>query len=77
MNFKEGIVYMQPKKQIRELGHRGRVVLPIEMRELLRLKSGSSLELWVDQNMIILKKQLPSCIFCGISVDLTSIRQVR
>lgn len=41
---------------IRRLDELGRVVLPKELRNVLRIKSGDSLEIFVDDEDIILKK---------------------
>ncbi len=50
----------------------GRIVLPIELRKTLNIAERDSLEIYVDQSNIILKKYEPGCIFCG-SVDGLSL----
>lgn len=50
---------------IRELDSLGRIVLPIELRRVLDIEVSDSLEIFVDQEMIILRKYAPGCIFCG------------
>ena len=50
---------------IRGLDKMGRVVLPRELRDTLDIKNKDSLEFYVDDNTIILKKYNPDCAFCG------------
>lgn len=64
---------MKSLRKIRKMGQAGRVVLPLEIRESLRIGEGSTLELWVDKDMIILNKQLPNCIFCGNNEGLKNV----
>lgn len=54
----------------RQLDNLGRIVLPIELRRSLDIEVSDSLEIFVDQDMLILRKYAPGCIFCGqISMD--------
>lgn len=50
---------------VRDMDPLGRVVLPIELRGRLGIKSGDSLEIFVDKDCIIFKKYAPGCVFCG------------
>lgn len=51
---------------VRKVDSVGRFVLPAELREVFGIKeSGGALELFVDNDTIILKKYEPACIFCG------------
>lgn len=51
---------------VRNVDSVGRLVLPSELREIFGIKeSGGALELYVDDDAIILKKYEPKCIFCG------------
>ena len=43
----------------------GRVVIPIELRRTLDIKEEDSLEIYVEDDRIILKKYAPGCLFCG------------
>lgn len=49
----------------RQLDTLGRIVLPIELRRSLNIEISDSLEIFVDQEMIILRKYSPGCFFCG------------
>ena len=48
----------------------GRIVLPIEIRNAMDIKSKDSLEIFVDDDKIVLKKYQPACIFCGNASDV-------
>lgn len=50
---------------VRRIDELGRIVLPIELRRTLDIDIKDSLEIYVDNNSIILKKYAPACIFCG------------
>lgn len=55
---------------IRNLDILGRVVLPIELRKNLGIKILDPLEIFVEDDMIILKKYHSFCIFCDSYNDL-------
>ncbi len=55
---------------VRKLDELGRVVIPIELRRTLDIKVKDPLEIFVDDDKIILKKFSPSCVFCGESKDI-------
>lgn len=50
---------------VRKIDDLGRIVLPIELRRTLGISDRDSLEIFVDNNNIVLKKYEPACIFCG------------
>lgn len=52
---------------VRKTDSLGRIVLPKELRETLKIQDNSPLEIFVDEDSIILKKYRPagSCDFCG------------
>ena len=49
---------------VRRVDELGRIVLPIELRRILDIDKDTSLEVYVDEDRIILKKYQPSCVFC-------------
>ena len=51
----------------------GRVVIPVELRRTLNIKTDDSLEVFVDGDYIMLKKYEPACIFCGNAKDVENI----
>jgi len=50
---------------VRKVDELGRVVIPIELRRTLGIAEKDALEIYVDNEKIILKKYEPACIFCG------------
>lgn len=50
---------------VRKVDELGRVVLPIELRRTLSIAEKDPLEIYVDEDMIVLKKYESSCVFCG------------
>lgn len=50
---------------VRKLDGLGRIVLPVEIRRTLDISERDELELFLDDDSIVLRKYEPSCIFCG------------
>lgn len=49
----------------------GRFVIPMELRKLLNIVDAQdALEIFVDEDKIILKKYAPSCFLCSSTEDL-------
>ncbi|NMA92149.1 MAG: AbrB/MazE/SpoVT family DNA-binding domain-containing protein [Firmicutes bacterium] len=55
---------------VRKVDELGRVVIPIELRRNLGINVRDALEIYVDEEKIILKKYEPACIFCGNANDI-------
>lgn len=55
---------------VRKVDELGRVVIPIELRRTLGIDLKDALEIYVDEEKIILKKYEPACIFCGSAKDV-------
>lgn len=55
---------------VRNLDNLGRVTLPIELRRNLNLDIKDPVEIFVDEDCIVLKKYEPSDIFTGAKKDL-------
>lgn len=55
---------------VRKLDELGRVTLPIELRRSFNVNERDPLEIFVDDDKIILKKYTPSDIFTGEMEDL-------
>ena len=54
----------------RKIDELGRIVLPIELRRAFDIDYKDSLEIFTDNDCIILKKYNPSCIFCQSTEDI-------
>ena len=50
---------------VRKLDELGRIVLPKEIRNNFDINAQDALEIFVENECIILKKYQPSCVFCG------------
>lgn len=59
---------------VRKLDGLGRIVLPVEIRRTLDISERDELELFLDDDSIVLRKYEPSCIFCGAGIKLISFR---
>ncbi|HLT57996.1 MAG TPA: AbrB/MazE/SpoVT family DNA-binding domain-containing protein [Limnochordales bacterium] len=59
---------------VRKVDELGRVVIPIELRRTLQIEQKDALEIYVDGEMIILKKYQPACIFCGNASNIRHFR---
>lgn len=59
---------------VRKLDDLGRIVLPIELRRTLEIEEKDPLEIFIEDNMIVLKKYQPACIFCGNAKDVFTYR---
>ena len=55
---------------VRKIDELGRIVLPIEIRNTMDIASRDPIEIFVDDDKIVLKKYEPSCVFCGNADDV-------
>lgn len=55
---------------IRKVDELGRFTLPMELRRKLNIEVGDPLEVFVDEDSIILRKYVASDIFTGATEDL-------
>jgi AbrB family transcriptional regulator, transcriptional pleiotropic regulator of transition state genes len=55
---------------VRKVDELGRVVIPIELRRTLGIKEKDALEIYVDDDRIILKKYMPN-MTCAITGDVS------
>ena len=60
---------------IRKVDDLGRIVLPIELRRTLDIAERDELEIFMENDRIILQKFEPACIFCGSAKALVSYRR--
>ena len=61
---------MKDTRVIRKVDELGRFTLPMELRRKLNIEVGDPLEVFVDDESIILKKYVASDIFTGDTEDL-------
>lgn len=55
---------------VRKVDELGRIVIPKELRRKFGIDSKDGLEIYVEEDKIILKKYEPSCIFCQNSDNI-------
>jgi transcriptional pleiotropic regulator of transition state genes len=58
---------------VRKVDQLGRIVFPIELRRTLGLEEGTPLEIFTEDEKIILRKYAPGCHICGNTKDLTRV----
>jgi transcriptional pleiotropic regulator of transition state genes len=58
---------------VRKVDELGRIVIPMELRRTFGIEKEDPLEIFVDEDMIILKKYEPACIFCGSAEDILKV----
>lgn len=57
---------------LRKVDDLGRIVIPMELRNKLKIGEKDNLEVFVDGSSIILKKKSYACEFCGSDKELIS-----
>lgn len=62
---------------VRKVDSLGRIVLPIELRKNFGINIKDPLEIYVEEDAIILKKYSPQCVLCGSSDYLIVYRGKR
>lgn len=59
---------------VRQLDTLGRIVLPIELRRTMDIGVKDMVEIFVENDQIILKKYHPCCVFCGDARDVMTFK---
>ncbi len=59
---------------VRKVDELGRIVLPIELRRTLDIEERDALEIYVEDDSIILRKYQQSCVFCDSTRDLINFK---
>lgn len=59
---------------VRKVDELGRIVLPIELRHTLDIEPKDALEIYVEDNTILLRKYQPACIFCDDARSVISFK---
>lgn len=58
----------------RKIDELGRIVLPIELRRTLEIGEKDPIEIYVEEDRIILKKFKQSCAFCGSNENIIEFK---
>lgn len=61
---------MKPIGVVRKVDELGRITLPINIRQSMEIASGDAIEIFADDNRIVLQKYHPACIFCDNANDV-------
>ena len=59
---------------IRNIDELGRIVVPKEIRKKLGIENTDPVEIYVEDEKIILKKYQPACHFCGSVDNITEFK---
>ncbi|MDG2861129.1 AbrB/MazE/SpoVT family DNA-binding domain-containing protein, partial [Vibrio parahaemolyticus] len=59
---------------VRKVDELGRIVIPIELRRTLNISVKDPLEIFVEDDKIILRKFSPSCTFCNETKDVIEFK---
>jgi len=55
---------------VRRVDELGRVVIPIELRRTFGIEEKDGLEIYTDNDQIVLRKYEPACVFCSGTVEV-------
>ncbi len=58
---------------VRKVDELGRIVIPIELRRTLDIEIKDPIEIFVDEEYILLKKYEPACVFCGNAKNIKHV----
>lgn len=59
---------------VRNVDELGRIVIPKELRNTLGIATKDGMEIYVEEDKIILKKYSPACEFCSNAGELTTFK---
>ena len=60
---------------VRQIDKLGRLVLPSDIRKSLGIVNGEdSVEFFVEDDTVIIKKYRPSCVFCGSPENILNFK---
>lgn len=59
---------------VRKVDELGRIVIPIELRRTLDIEEKDSLEIYMNESSIVLKKYEPACVFCGGNKEIVNYK---
>lgn len=57
---------------VRRIDDLGRVVIPKELRRTMGIAEGDPMEIFIDEDKVILRKYTPGCYLCESQDDLKS-----
>lgn len=60
---------------VRKVDELGRIVVPIELRRSLGIGDRDAVEMFMEENSIIIRKHQPACVFCGSTDETVEFKQ--
>ncbi|MBN7774332.1 AbrB/MazE/SpoVT family DNA-binding domain-containing protein [Clostridium aminobutyricum] len=60
---------------VRKIDDLGRIVIPMELRRTLDIDLKDPIEIFVDEDFILLKKYNPACCICGSMDELVNFNE--
>jgi transcriptional pleiotropic regulator of transition state genes len=61
---------------VRKLDPLGRIVIPKEIRKVLGINDGDSMEIVKVDNEVVVRKYIKGCIFCGSDKEVVEFNRV-
>lgn len=68
---------MKSTGMVRRIDELGRIVIPSEIRQTMGIRLKDAIEIFIENDRIILQKYQPSCIFCKETEDLVDFGEKR
>ena len=62
---------------VRKMDQLGRLVIPKETRKMFNLNEGEPVEIFTDEDKIIIKKYNPGCQCCGDMKDVKEYKGIK
>lgn len=60
---------------VRKVDELGRIVIPKELRRTLNIiENETTMEIYTEGEMVVIKKYQPACIFCGEAKEVTDYK---
>ena len=59
---------------VRRIDELGRIVLPIELRRTMDIEERDRVEIYLEEDLIIVRKFEQTCLFCGTARNLIAFK---
>ena len=63
---------MKPTGVVRPIDKLGRLAIPFRLRAAFNISTKDSVDIYTEEDKIVLQKYLPGCVFCGKKDNLVS-----
>ena len=60
---------------VRRIDELGRIVLPIELRRSMDIEERDRVEIYLEEDLIIVRKFEQTCLFCGAARNLIAFKE--